>query len=143
MRLDPRRSVQFVFLVLVTILAVLILLPRTRAADRPAVGGSLRAASTAGHHGQFLEATWYSQPGTVGACGVVLGDPHQHAWHYVASPSLPCGTRLRVGYHGHHTWAVVQDRGPFGGADIDLSRRVFRLLSPLGAGRITVWVVRR
>ena len=50
-------------------------------------------------------ASWYYDAGNT-ACGF-------HAGYGVASPYLPCGTRVTFAYHGHSVTAVVDDRGPF------------------------------
>ena len=67
-----------------------------------------------------LNATWYG-PGLYGnrtACGKVL----RPTTLGVASRTLPCGTKVTFGYHGHYTVAKVIDRGPFAhGASFDLT----------------------
>lgn len=86
--------------------------------------------STGTHNGFRAETVWYSDE--VGACpGALRG-------RYAAHLSLPCGTRLRLRYNGNRTTVTVRDRGPYGDADLDICRRCFRALAPLGAGRIDV-----
>ena len=67
-----------------------------------------------------LNATWYG-PGLYGnqtACGKVL----RRSTVGVASRSLPCGTKVTFGYHGHYVVAKVIDRGPFAkGVSFDLT----------------------
>jgi hypothetical protein len=50
-------------------------------------------------------ASWYNDGGNT-ACGF-------HAGYGVASPYLPCGTKVTFSYHGQTVTAVVDDRGPF------------------------------
>jgi rare lipoprotein A len=75
-------------------------------------------------------ASWYDDGGTT-ACGF-------HAYYGVASPSLPCGTSVRLYYGGRTVDAVVDDRGPFvGGRDWDLNQNTAAALG--FAGVDTVW----
>ncbi len=66
-------------------------------------------------------ATWYG-PGFFGsetACGQKLTP----ATIGVANRTLPCGTLVKVAYHGHNLVVPVIDRGPYShiGADWDLT----------------------
>jgi rare lipoprotein A len=57
----------------------------------------------------------------------------------VAHRSLPCGTMLRVTYHGKSVLAMVNDRGPFvRGRVLDLNTPVARAIGLTGAGVGTV-----
>lgn len=75
-------------------------------------------------------ASWYDDAGNT-ACGF-------HAHYGVASPSLPCGTRVTFSYGGRKVSAVVDDRGPFvPGRDWDLNQNT---AGALGVGGVdTVW----
>lgn len=75
-------------------------------------------------------ASWYYDAGNT-ACGF-------HAGNGVASPDLPCGTKVTFGYHGRTVTAVVDDRGPFvPGREFDLNQST---AAALGFGGVdTVW----
>jgi peptidoglycan lytic transglycosylase len=73
-------------------------------------------------------ATWFG-PGFYGqttACGQTLTP----AVVGVANRTLPCGTLVKVGYHGRRLTLPVIDRGPYGnnGADWDLTAEAARTL---------------
>lgn len=58
-----------------------------------------------------------------------------------ASRVYPRGTILEIRHGRRRVIVIVADYGPakwVKGVDIDLSRRAFELLAPLGQGRITV-----
>jgi hypothetical protein len=75
-------------------------------------------------------ASWYNDGGNT-ACGF-------HAGNGVASPYLPCGTKVTFGYHGRTVTAVVDDRGPFvPGRQFDLNQTTAAALG--FAGVDTVW----
>lgn len=75
-------------------------------------------------------ASWYDDGGNT-ACGFHAGDG-------VASPYLPCGTKLVFAYHGRTVTAVVDDRGPFvPGREFDLNQTTAAALG--FAGVDTVW----
>lgn len=93
----------------------------TPAPAHPAKGSDIRG-----------QAVWYAGGGQYGACGVKL------TGHYAAHRTLPCGTRLHVHHKGHSVYVTVKDRGPYGSAVLDLAPAAFKVLAPLGAGRI--WV---
>ena len=80
-------------------------------------------------------ATWYG-PGLYGnrtACGKVL----RPSTVGVASRTLPCGTKVTFGYHGHYVVAKVIDRGPFAnGASFDLTEAVADSLGFKASGKI-------
>lgn len=91
------------------------------AAGLPSTGVVDQATSSALTHSMGrLKATWYG-PGLYGnrtACGTVL----RPTTVGVASRSLPCGTKVTFGYHGHYVVAKVIDRGPFAkGVSFDLT----------------------
>jgi hypothetical protein len=75
-------------------------------------------------------ASWYYDAGNT-ACGF-------HAGNGVASPYLPCGTKVTFAYHGRAVTAVVDDRGPFvPGRTFDLNQNT---AAALGFGGVdTVW----
>jgi len=74
-----------------------------------------------GSHTQTGEATWYE-----------TGHPGLTAAH----PTLPFGTHVTVTNlsNGKTVTVVINDRGPFGGRIIDLSRDAFALIAPLPSG---------
>jgi hypothetical protein len=86
-------------------------------AERRIVGVPPLAAGTS--HQRVGEASWYDHPGLT-----------------AASPWLPFGTRVTVTNlsNGKSVTVVINDRGPFGGRVIDLSRDAFAAIAPLGAG---------
>jgi uncharacterized protein YabE (DUF348 family) len=61
---------------------------------------------------------------------------YDHAGLTAASPWLPFGTRVTVTNlaNGKSVTVVINDRGPFGGRIIDLSRDAFARIAPLAAG---------
>jgi len=77
---------------------------------------------------QTGEATWYE-----------TGHPGLTAAH----PTLPFGTRVTVTNlaNGKSVTVVINDRGPFGGRIIDLSRDAFALIAPLPQGICQVRLV--
>ncbi|MBV9196528.1 MAG: RlpA-like double-psi beta-barrel domain-containing protein [Solirubrobacterales bacterium] len=79
---------------------------------------------------QTAVASWYDDAGGT-ACGF-------HAYFGVANRSLPCGTKVTIGYGGHTVTATVDDRGPYvGGRDWDLNQNSAAALGFDGVG--TVW----
>jgi hypothetical protein len=79
-------------------------------------------------------ATWYG-PGFYGhrtACGKTLT---RHILG-VANRHLPCGTQVSFMYHGNVVTVPVIDRGPYGGADWDLTRATARRLSFSGSAKV-------
>jgi rare lipoprotein A (peptidoglycan hydrolase) len=71
-------------------------------------------------------ATWYG-PGFWGhgtACG---GKLTPRRWG-IAHRTLPCGTLVTLTYHGRRVTVPVIDRGPYSGANIDLTARTKRFL---------------
>jgi hypothetical protein len=86
-------------------------------AERRVVGVPRPAAGTTQQ--RIGEASWYDHPGLT-----------------AASPWLPFGTTVTVTNlsNGRSVTVVINDRGPFGGRVIDLSRQAFERIAPLGAG---------
>jgi Lytic transglycolase len=80
-------------------------------------------------------ATWYG-PGLYGnhtACGETL----QPSTIGVAHRTLPCGTTVKLAYHGHYLVTTVIDRGPYTpGNSFDLSNGARRALHFSGADRL-------
>jgi rare lipoprotein A (peptidoglycan hydrolase) len=85
-------------------------------------------------------ATWFG-PGFYGhktACGQTL-TPKVVG---VANRTLPCGTLIRVAWHGHALTVPVLDRGPYAhGADWDLTAGAARALGVNETVRIHTTVV--
>ena len=80
-------------------------------------------------------ATWYG-PGLYGnstACGQTL----QPGTIGVAHRTLPCGTTIKLAYHGHYLITQVIDRGPYTpGNDFDLTNGARRALDFGGVGQV-------
>jgi hypothetical protein len=80
-------------------------------------------------------ATWYG-PGLYGnhtACGQTL----RPGTIGVAHRSLPCGTTVKLAYHGHYLVTQVIDRGPYSeGNDFDLTNGARRALEFSGADQV-------
>jgi rare lipoprotein A (peptidoglycan hydrolase) len=80
-------------------------------------------------------ATWYG-PGLYGnhtACGETLTP----ATIGVAHKTLPCGTKVKLAYHGHLLITTVIDRGPYSaGNSFDLTNGARRALGFSGADRL-------
>jgi hypothetical protein len=75
-------------------------------------------------------ASWYNDAGST-ACGF-------HATMGVASPGLPCGSKVTFLYGGRRVTATVDDRGPFvAGRSWDLNQNTAGALG--FAGVATVW----
>jgi len=74
-------------------------------------------------HTETGTASWYDHPGMT-----------------AASPWLALGTHVTVTdlSSGKSVTVVINDRGPFGGGIIDLSKEAFAQLAPTGAGLIQV-----
>ncbi|MEX0991579.1 MAG: septal ring lytic transglycosylase RlpA family protein [Actinomycetota bacterium] len=81
-------------------------------------------------------ASWYSD--RHGACGKRLKG------FYAASRTLPCGTTVSVRSGGRYVFVTILDRGPFTGGSriLDLSKKAFRRLGPIGAGVIHIKATR-
>ncbi len=90
-----------------------------------------RAWKAAGHVTVFEQATasWYYDAGGT-ACGF-------HAHFGVASPGLPCGTKVTFRNGGNEVTATVDDRGPFvSGRSWDLNQSTAAALGFVGVGAI-------
>lgn len=97
-----------------------------------AAGHEVPASAGAGTLTVYREsvASWYDDGGST-ACGF-------HAHYGVASPGLPCGTKVSFRYGGRTVSAVVDDRGPYvSGRDWDLDQETAGALG--FAGVQTVW----
>jgi len=81
------------------------------------------APAPSGPHWRVGPASWYDHPGLT-----------------AASPWLPFGTKVKVTNlsNGRTVTVVINDRGPFGGRIIDLSREAFADIAPLGEGVVRV-----
>jgi rare lipoprotein A (peptidoglycan hydrolase) len=100
-------------------------------AESPATGGGLVFSSpmrTAG-------ATWYG-PGLYGN-GTACGQTLRPGTIGVAHRTLPCGTTLKLSYHGHSLVTTVIDRGPYTpGNDFDLTNGARLALEFEGVGQV-------
>lgn len=104
-------------------------------------GGAAPTATTATPGGiafsplRSAAATWYG-PGLYGrqtACGQML----QPQTIGVAHRDLPCGTTVKLRYHGRQLITRVIDRGPYSaGFDWDLTNGARQALGFEGSGRI-------
>ena len=74
-------------------------------------------------------ASWYDDGGGT-ACGF-------HATMGVANKTLPCGTKVKLRYHGRTVTVPVIDRGPYvAGRDYDLTTAVKEKLGFPGVGTV-------
>jgi len=79
------------------------------------------------------EASWYG-PGLYGN-GVACGGTLRPGTVGVAHKTLPCGSKLLVGYHGRFLMAKVIDRGPYvQGRALDLTYAAADSLGFIDAG---------
>jgi len=89
-------------------------------------------------------ATWYG-PGLWGngtACGKVL----RPGTVGVAHKTLPCGTRVLIGYRGRYVMTTVIDRGPYGAGrswDLTLAASNAIGMTPAGVATVRTAIVRR
>jgi rare lipoprotein A len=105
------------------------------------VSGSTGSTTTAHKVRPSGIATWFG-PGFFGsktACGQTL-TPGVVG---VANRTLPCGTLVKVGYHGHTLTVPVLDRGPYShiGADWDLTAGAAQALGITETVRIQTRVI--
>ncbi len=125
-----------------TLLVVAALAPLAASAQGDTGGASTGAASEAEAGAgiaftpmRWAGATWYG-PGLYGsqtACGQVLR-PHTIG---VAHRNLPCGTTVKLVYHGHALVTQVIDRGPYSrGNSWDLTNGAREELHFESSGRI-------
>ncbi|HVO55336.1 MAG TPA: septal ring lytic transglycosylase RlpA family protein [Solirubrobacterales bacterium] len=93
------------------------------------------AVSKARHLTSFRQAgaSWYG-PGLYGN-GVACGGTLTPGTLGVANKTLPCGTMVRLRYHGHSIRVPVIDRGPYvAGREYDLTEAVRDRLGFPGVG---------
>jgi hypothetical protein len=85
---------------------------------------------------RYAGASWYGGPGMWGrstACGQVL----RPSTLGVANKTLPCGTTVKLVYHGHALVTRVIDRGPYvRGRAFDLTKAASEVLGFEGVGRL-------
>jgi hypothetical protein len=80
-------------------------------------------------------ATWYG-PGLYGN-GTACGQTLRPGTIGVAHRTLPCGTTVKLTYHGHSLVTKVIDRGPYTpGNDFDLTNGARLALGFEGVGRV-------
>jgi rare lipoprotein A (peptidoglycan hydrolase) len=112
------------------------------AAAEAGTGGASTTASSGASGGglafspmRSAGATWYG-PGLYGrqtACGQIL----QPQTIGVANRDLPCGTTVKLAYHGRQLITTVIDRGPYStGNDWDLTNGARQALDFEGSARI-------
>jgi rare lipoprotein A len=78
----------------------------------------------------------YYGPGLYGN-GVACGGTLMPGTMGVANKTLPCGTRVKLRYHGHTVTVPVIDRGPFvAGRDYDLTEATRERLGFPGVGTV-------
>lgn len=78
----------------------------------------------------------YYGPGLYGN-GVACGGTLTPGTLGVANKTLPCGTMVKIRYHGHHITVPVIDRGPYvAGRDYDLTEATRNRLGFPGVGTI-------
>ncbi len=99
---------------------------QTVTVKEPSPGPSQPSGGKLTGHSEVGEATYYSYTGG----------------YTCAHPYLPMGTLVRVTNvaNGTQVWVEVADRGPFGGAIIDLEEPAFEALASLSEGVILVKV---
>jgi rare lipoprotein A len=112
----------------------------TGGASAPTEGASSHVSSSALRVRPTAIATWFG-PGFYGhrtACGQTL-TPSVIG---VAHRTLPCGTLVKVSWHGHALTLPVLDRGPYAnGADWDLTAGAAKALGITETVRIRTRVV--
>jgi rare lipoprotein A len=142
MSIKPRTATGLLALVACTACAALpsvSALAATGGAAAPSAGPAPAAVRTRVHTTGI--ATWFG-PGFYGnttACGQTL-TPSVIG---VANRTLPCGTLVKVSYHGHALTVPVLDRGPYShiGADWDLTAGAAQALAVTETVRIGTRVV--
>lgn len=83
-----------------------------------------------------LAGASYYGPGLYGN-GVACGGTLLPGTMGVANKTLPCGTMVKLRYHGHSVTVPVIDRGPYvAGRDYDLTEAVKRKLGFPGVGTV-------
>jgi len=84
---------------------------------------------------RFADASYYG-PGLYGN-GVACGGTLMPGTLGVAHKTLPCGTRVKLRYHGHSVTVPVIDRGPYvAGRDYDLTEATKVELGFPGTGTV-------
>jgi rare lipoprotein A len=84
---------------------------------------------------RFAHASYYG-PGLYGN-GVACGGTLMPGTMGVAHKTLPCGTKVKIRYHGRSVTVPVIDRGPYvPGRDYDLTEAVKRKLGFPGIGTV-------
>jgi rare lipoprotein A (peptidoglycan hydrolase) len=128
---------------LATALLSLTLTPLAAEAQTGGAGAPRRGATTpAGGAGLVFSApmrsagaTWYG-PGLYGN-GTACGQTLRPGTIGVAHRTLPCGTTVKINYHGHSLVTKVIDRGPYTpGNDFDLTNGARLALDFEGVGRV-------
>jgi rare lipoprotein A (peptidoglycan hydrolase) len=99
--------------------------------------GNRGAASVVRHLTSYRQAgASYYGPGLYGN-GVACGGTLSRDTLGVANKTLPCGTMVKIRYHGHHITVPVIDRGPYvAGRDYDLTEATRDRLGFPGVGTI-------
>jgi hypothetical protein len=107
-----------------------------------AVAAAIVGWGSAGRHagpqpvGDFVALAGSAGPAAFGhrtACGGVL----QADTLGIAHPTLPCGARVFIDFHGKHVLTQVVDRGPYvPGRQFDVTDALARLLGLVGVQRV-------
>jgi hypothetical protein len=127
---------------LATALFSLVLAPLAAEAQTGGAGAPSGEASTPGGAGIVFSApmrsagaTWYG-PGLYGN-GTACGQTLRPGTIGVAHRTLPCGTTVKINYHGHSLVTQVIDRGPYTpGNDFDLTNGARLALDFEGVGQV-------
>jgi rare lipoprotein A (peptidoglycan hydrolase) len=127
---------------LATALLSLALAPLAAEAQTGGAGAPTGEAGTSGGAGLVFSspmrsagATWYG-PGLYGN-GTACGETLRPGTIGVAHRTLPCGTTLKINYHGHSLVTKVIDRGPYTkGNDFDLTNGARLALDFEGVGQV-------
>ena len=127
---------------LATALLSLALAPLAAEAQTGGAGAPTGEASTSGGAGLVFSApmrsagaTWYG-PGLYGN-GTACGQTLRPGTVGVAHRTLPCGTTVKINYHGHSLVTKVIDRGPYTkGNDFDLTNGARLALDFEGVGQV-------
>ncbi|HWA55060.1 MAG TPA: septal ring lytic transglycosylase RlpA family protein [Solirubrobacterales bacterium] len=105
--------------------------PSAAPSEEESTGGGLVFSSPMRSAG----ATWYG-PGLYGN-GTACGQTLRPGTVGVAHRTLPCGTTIKLLYHGHSLVTKVIDRGPYTpGNDFDLTNGARLALGFEGVGRV-------
>jgi len=128
--------------ILAVSLLSLALAPLAAEAQTGGAGAPTGEASTSGGAGLTFSApmrsagaTWYG-PGLYGN-GTACGQTLRPGTIGVAHRTLPCGTTVKINYHGHSLVTTVIDRGPYTpGNDFDLTNGARLALDFEGVGQV-------